>query len=592
MSRARWAWAAVWLAAPWAGAACGSNTERGVPSANPPAEAASAPSASASAVETDAEPSASASGSASGSSSALGPPKPGPDSWERALGKYAGREPRLRAVKPTVAKPPWPECASLLAQERQAARHEAAFTAAKAAADAKTKADRDEAYAAYAPRYRAWYDRRVTAVDAVAVGCSLAAGGTGTSPVCQELSTHFTETQASRPFVCEPLVVLEKPDTDLLLCSVPGWGANVMVELPKDRAALVEPALAADSLASALGAKTVASTDESAPSSPSGTAIEVTPNGALRRFATYDGFVSRQLEALVTLGWPRPVAASLLGNHSLWMLSSLAPLAGAPVIKKHEPKEAPAEPDKPAEPEPGPSRWVTALEQVEKDDRAHMDSWTPLLPPRNARRLVSFPAAGSPAEALLVKHLDLPGMVSFRRSVKTAGGFAPIACRLKDVTLAPFRDPERASIATLAGVTQVASAATPGGLETWELTCKGDEATSFGTIVVEVPSHLVWAKVATSYKGFSALSYHAELGGLFEGDLRPIAEKGLVDLAAGSELTITGYTHIRHQDGSFRVRFTPSCRDEGLPCTHREGLAPSIAATKLVTCPVSSVVYP
>jgi hypothetical protein len=131
-------------------------------------------------------------------------------------------------------------------------------------------------------------------------------------------------------------------------------------------------------------------------------------------------------------------------------------------------------------------------------------------------------------------------------------------------------------------------------LTEWLLRCKTGDDAAGGVVIVHVPSHDLWADASLGLGGYVVSAYHAVLGGHFAGDLRPLAEAGLLDLPKGAKLQIAGYASLRrHANGEWHVGFDSSCPDNGLPCEFRDGRgSPSITSLERKPCNVTGFTYP
>ncbi len=586
-----------------------STTSIGADSLAAPTSSASSAAPAPSSAGSAAAPSPSA--IASAEAEAEQPPEPGPAGWSVGVAHAVGRPPKRDTPKRAEVPAPWPECATSLGRAANEKRLADVWSRKKDEAKAAfEKADAAE-QARWAPLQRAFWQRRRELLDDVAAGCATdAAGG-----ACATLAAQWRADKVTGAFSCEAPFVMraagEGSARDLVLCEAKGrW---VLIEIPVDaRAAVLGPELATaverEGLAAAIGAKDLGPGGrDSIPRRPAAPAkLTVRTAAKLTRSSGADGDAARALEALVAQGFGPTLVSALWSRGDLWSVA-LPSKGGDPPLTLDQKGEDPPPPrvtaggssgggqssrERSSTPRAscdGKPRWELAACQSDLE-LGDLGPWFTVAGGVARPRLVSFPAAPGPAIGASLPETESARVLAFRKAVARAGGFQPFECEIKDVTLGVegrgSLDTRSIALAKSAGLAR-------GELVEWRLACSGDGSTTGGSVVIHVPSHLVWAEASLGPGGYAVGACHAERGAHFVGALRAVAEPGLLDLPKGAKLAIGGYTELRLDDsGTWHVGFRSSCPDKGLACEFRDGRGePSIGAVAMDRCDVAAFAY-
>jgi hypothetical protein len=272
------------------------------------------------------------------------------------------------------------------------------------------------------------------------------------------------------------------------------------------------------------------------------------------------------------------------------------------VVGDRPPAPAPV-PRAPAPVEERPAgRWEAAAIEADpslpETNSAHDDPWGKgfyAAVVDGAMTLDSYPAPGKPAKLVPFASPASPILDGFRAALAKRGGFEPFECVVAD--MGEEIDPEPYPLLIAA---RSAAGKDTAGVPRWNIVCTGDAKSHHGTVVVTVPTDLVWAELeAGNVKG-----YHLEPQGAFAPELRD----KLLDVGVGSKLAIHGRGRLsrsmlknvvfREERGFpvWRLDLTqPQCPHAGAGCTLQDGAeAPYVRVVKdgLVACPVTTAVYP
>ncbi|MBM4356623.1 MAG: hypothetical protein FJ096_00780 [Deltaproteobacteria bacterium] len=525
----------------------------------------------------------------------------GPEGWSEVFMEVISAAPRRPLPRRQVVPKPWPECATSLAQKESAKKHEATWKDLNKAADERYGRADALAQAVWGPVQRTFLQTRRRLLDATAEGCTAETP----SAECAPFIDRLRASEALGSFECRGhyvLRALDAPARDLLLCEADSrW---TLIEIPDTaRSAILGGELGAaaerDGLAAVAGIRVLRPTTDALSRKPMVPAkLRITGVAKLARFAQHSGDAASVLGKLAAAGMEPALAASLLTLGHVHLVVPRTDGGPSVVIEQRgqelpwpkrtfEPREVTPEV---AEPCDGTARWEAAA-CATRGQIGRLDGWFSVAGRAGSQRIANYPPQPGPASGENYPPTLSARVLAFRQRVEGSGGFAPFSCELEDVTLATedenvFYDRTR-TLARRAGVA-------PGELFAWKLQCKTGEDASGGRVTVFVPSHDLWADAALGGGGFSVTGYHAVKAGHFTGDLRALAEAGLLEVPRGAKLTIGGYTSLRRVGRQeWHVGFDASCTDNGLSCAFRDGRGnPTITGAELTKCDIANFAYP